>query len=133
MKALQMINMLYLQTIQMTISYPCVLKICFPCFLIMTGPNCGCLPNSVSETIRDVWRILIEVGANDDLKVAFDKNLFSVEMKYIHQYCGGFKTYKIAKAGSIKKYLLSLQRFWQFLLSKDEEHNVGIQQRQISN
>ena len=72
-------------------------------------------------------RILIEVGANDDLRIAFDKNLVSVEMKYIHQYCGGFKTNKITKAGSIKIYLLSLRSFFQFLLSKDEDHNVDIQ------
>ena len=50
----------------------------------MTGPNRGCKPNSVSETIRDVRRILIEVGANDDLRIAFDKNIVSVEMKYIN-------------------------------------------------
>ena len=93
----------------------------------MTGPNRGCKPNSVSETIRDVRRILIEVSANNDLRIAFDKNLVSVEMKYIHQYCGGFKTNKITKASSIKKYLLSLRSFCQFLLSKDEDHNVDIQ------
>ncbi|XP_065684178.1 uncharacterized protein LOC105848460 [Hydra vulgaris] len=56
-------------------------------FNFMTGSNHGCKQNSVTEIVRDARRILIEVGVYEDISIAFDKNLATLEKKYIQEYC----------------------------------------------
>lgn len=85
----------------------------------LTGPERGRKEGSVTEVVKDVRRIMLLICVNK-FEVLFEDGLDTLQSRYIDEYCQKNKT----KAGSIKKYLMSLIDFCQFLIYSNGKTNI---------
>ena len=79
----------------------------------MTGPDRGRNLESIETVVNDVRRIVIAVGAKDDLALVFDENCSNLRNNYLMKYCIDRKT----KPSSVRKYLYSFIDFCSFLIT----------------
>ena len=80
-------------------------------YIFLTGPGRGRNAESIETVASDVCRIIIEVGAKDDL--VFDENSSNLRNNYLIKYFVDRKT----KPSSVRKYLYSFIDFCSFLIT----------------
>ena len=80
----------------------------------LTGPDRGRKRQSIKGVVDDVRRILITVGATNELAIVFDNKTSTLRDKYLMKYCVACET----KPSSIRKYLYSFIDSCTFLLTE---------------
>ena len=80
-------------------------------YQFLIGPNKGRKPRSVENVVSDVSRIF-KIVAADNVTALFQNNMNVLRKKYLNSYC----VEKVTEPGSIKKCIISIIDFVNFLI-----------------
>ena len=95
----------------------------------MTGPDRGRNADSIETVVSNMRRIIIAVGAKDDLALVFYENTSNLRNNYLMKYCVDRKT----KPSSVRKYLYSFIDFCYFLITNKVRDITKLSGYQCSN